>query len=289
MAGELHGIKDALESQIQYMASLSTRDWFGGAYAQNDLDIRRGDYCDPLAATSTWPEADVLRKVLTRITELQGKSQTELRYAKVEAAWGKLNAKDLETICQLERNILLPIIGIESLSHTVNRIEKRGGWDAVSRLKMGRALAESEYTQVQDGEKEQWDWILGWLCSRAQRLHEAMIVALDESLYDLQLEKRPSSSVRTDIEANGLHWSPRDRDMVADIERMIQQFLAEREDPLKEWCASKGIDKFSLQNNATQTDYSLQQRYLSQLYLVLNVSISVLAFTMACMAWNQRC
>jgi len=276
MTGEIHGLKAALEAQSQYMASLSTRDWFGSAYAPNYLDSRTADSCNSLSGTSLWAEADVLNKILTHITTLQAKSQAELRYAKVETTWDKLNAKDLETICQLERMILLPILGTRSLYHAANRIGKRGGWEAMSRLKTGRALAESESAYPQDTEREQWNLILGQLCGPAQRLQEAMIIGLDESLYDLGLGKRP---VPPDVEANGLHYSPMDGDLVARLERMIQQYLAERENPLKEWCTSKGLDNSSQQNDATQPDYPLYQQHLSQLYLVLNVSFFVLSFT----------
>ncbi|KAJ6025254.1 uncharacterized protein N7446_013835 [Penicillium canescens] len=271
MARELHGFKGALEAQSQYMASLPTRDWYGTAYAPNDHDSGIDDYYNSLARTSPWPEADVLKKILTSITTLQAKSQSELRYAKVEATWGRLDAKDLETISHLERKILFPLLGMECLSHATNRIEKRGGWEAVSGLKAAHSLTDTEYAHLQDRERQQWHWICGQLCARAQQLQKGMTIGLDESLYALRLGKRPASSVRTDLEANGHNCSPENRDWVAHCEGMIQQFLKERQGPIEDWCASKGMDDSFQQNHATQQDYPLHQRHLSQLYLVLDL------------------
>jgi hypothetical protein len=268
MARELHGFKAALEAQSRYMASLPTRDWYGTAYAPNDLDSQTDDCCHSFARTRPWPEADALNSILTNITSLQAKSQSELRYAKVEATLGKLDAKDLETICRLEWKILLPILGMECLSHATNRIEKRGGWEAVSGLKASHALTESEYAHLQDRERQQWLWICGQLCGRAQRLQEAMMIGLDESLYALRLGGRSASRVRTDLEANGHNCSPENTDLAAHCERIIRQFLKEREGPLEEWCASKGMDDSFQQNQ----DYPLHQLHLSQLCLVLDVS-----------------
>lgn len=279
MTRELHGLKAALEALSQYVASLPMRDWYGTAYAPNDHDSGRDDYYYSFARTSPWPEADALKKILTGITTLQAKSQSELRYAKVEATWDKLDAKDLETISHLERKILFPILGMECLSHATHRIEKRGGWEAVSGLKADHSLTEAEYVHLRDREREQWQWICGQLCDRAQQLQKGMIIGLDESLYALRLGKRPASSVRTDLEANGHNYSPENRDWVAHCEGMIQQFLKERQGPLEDWCASKGMDDSSQQNYATQQDYPLHQRHLSQVHLVLDVSFFILIFT----------
>ncbi|KAJ5383010.1 hypothetical protein N7517_000921 [Penicillium concentricum] len=253
MAGEILGFKSALQAQSRYMTSLSTRNWFGGAHALNDLD-RRDDSCNSPSDTTPWTEADALENILSQVTGLHAKSEAELRYAKVEMTWDKLNAKDLETICHLQRRILHPILGMKSLSHAANRIEKRGGWDA-----------------LQDREREQWYWILDKVCGSAQRLQEGMILGLEESLYNLGLGKRPASTVKSDIEANGFHHTSREKDMVSHLESMIQQYLAERETTLKEWCASNGLDRSSQQNDAAQMDDGLHQQHLAQLYLVLNL------------------
>ncbi|KAJ5770975.1 uncharacterized protein N7511_003026 [Penicillium nucicola] len=239
MTRELHGLKAALGALGQYLASLPRRDWYGNEYAPNDHDSGRDDYHSSPTSTSPWTEAEALKNILTSVTTLQAKSQSELRYAKVEATWGKLDAKDLETISLLQRDILFPILGMECLSYATNRIEKRGGWEA--------------------------------LCDRAQRLQKGMIVGLDESLYALQFGKRPASSVTTDLEANGDNFSPAHGDWAAHCEGMIQQFLKERQGPLEDWCASKGMNDSSQQNYTTQQDYPLHQRHLSQVQLVLDL------------------
>jgi len=105
-----------------------------------------------------------------------------------------------------------------------------------------------------------------------------MIEGLDHSLYTLELEKRPASPDKTDIEATGINWSPGNRGFATRFERMILDFLAEREGLLRQWCASKGMDEPSQPNNSTHSDYPLHQRHQTQLYLILDVSLFFLSF-----------
>lgn len=55
-----------------------------------------------------------VKKALNSLNALDAQIQTNLRYAKIEIAWGKLTAADLERISELLRKLLLTLSGIAS-------------------------------------------------------------------------------------------------------------------------------------------------------------------------------
>lgn len=260
---ELYGLKTILEAQGQYMLSLPMRDWYGTT--NSTAYVKSGNESWFSTRAKPWPEADALKKVTADVAELQAKIQSELRYAKREVAWGKLGSKDMVTICRLLKNILVPILGIESLTGITDRIEKRGGWEALRVPKTADSLSESESNSLEDKEKGQWKEILEQLNDRVRRLQQTVIEGFDHSLYTLELVKRPVSPANTDLEANSPGCSPGERGFAKCLENMIQDFLRQREGPLKEWCAASQL------NGMKPSDYPLHERHQSQLYLILDV------------------
>jgi hypothetical protein len=269
---EINCLKKVLEVHSQYMRSLPTRDWYGVKGFTKDSDSGM-DSLNKLSSRSTpWPEADALKAVATGVTELQVKIQAELRYAKLEAAWGKMGAKDVSTITRLLKGILVPILGMESLTDITDRVEKRGGWGAVKLPKTDRELTEAEFVALEEKEKQQWTWIFDKLQDPVHRLQQAMIEGLEHCLYKLEFAKRPKLHSKTDIEANGSQSFFGLKAFAPCLESRIQEFLTSRESFLKQWCAFKGMDYPSKIEGIEPSEYPLHERHQSQLYLVLDVS-----------------
>jgi len=267
----LHALKTALKAQSQFMLSLPTRDWYDTQDSSKRLDGRSDDDYNPHQRTTPWPEADALKKATMDVAEAQVTIQSELRYAKREVAWAKLGAKDFEKLDRLLKNILLPVFGMESLVEVTDRIEKRGGWRSFRASMTAHTMTESELKALEEKEKEQWHWIFEQLRGPVRQLLQAMIEGLDHATYNLEFAKRPASS-KPDLEANGLDSQPGGKGFATHLEKMIQDFLEQREGPLKEWCASKGMDDPSQKNSMKPSDYPLHQRHQAQLYLFLDVS-----------------
>jgi hypothetical protein len=271
MTQDFQALKTALKAQSQFMLSLPTRDWYNTQDSSKRLDSRSDDDYNSHERTAPWPEADVLKKATMDVAEAQVKIQSELRYAKREAAWAKLGAKDFDMLYRLLKNILLPILGMESLVEATDRIEKRGGWQFFRASITAHTMTESELNALEEKEKEQWLWIFEQLRGPVRQLLQVMIEGLDHATYALEFAKRPASS-KTDLEANGLDSQPGGKGFATHLEKMIQDFLEQREGPLKEWCASKGMDDPSQKNSMKPSDYPLHQRHQAQLYLFLDVS-----------------
>lgn len=273
-------MKRVLEVHNQYMRSLPTRDWYGTKSSSKDSDSGK-DYESKFSSRTTpWPEADALKAVTTGVTELQVKIQAELRYAKLEAAWGKLSGKDISTIARLLKGILVGILGMESLTEVTDRIEKRGGWGAVRLPRAAHDLTDAEFAALEEKEKQQWIWIFEQLRGPVHQLQQAMIDGLEHSMYTLEFAKRTGTHAKMDIEANGAGSLPGEKGFATLLESKIQEFLTKRESFLKEWCALKGVD-YPLKRDGIQLlDSPLHERHQSQLYLVLDVSYTSWLITM---------
>lgn len=272
MTHEVHGLKRVLEVHSQYMLSLPTRDWYGVRGSSKDSDSGKDLDIKDSARTTPWPEADTLKTTTSGVTDLQVKIQAELRYAKLEIAWGKLGGKDFSTMTRLLKSILVPILGMESLTDVTDRIEKRGGWGAVRLPKSGHELTEAEFAALEEKEKEQWTWIFDKLQGPVHQLQQAMIEGLEHCLYTLEFAKRPKSHSKTDIEATGSGFVFGAKAFAPFLEARIQEFLRNRESFLKEWCAFKGMDYPPKVDGVDPSDHPLHERHQSQLYLVLDVS-----------------
>lgn len=203
------------------------------------------------------------------------KAQAELRYAKREVAWGKLSPKDFSAIVKLLKNIVHPVMGMDSLTQVTDRIERSGGWGSVRAANLSGHHTEDQLKALEEKEKEQWQWIFELLQFRVQKLKDAMLEGLQHFLYTLEFEKRPKPTAKADIEASGSNStasSPGEKGFASRLEMMISEYMSQREGPLKEWCTSKGMDPSSHGRDVKPPEYPLHERHQSQLYLILDVS-----------------
>lgn len=270
MTNNLHEIKRTLTAQRRFMQSLSTRDW-DTVRGDSGLPGRESDNPrDSHQETTSWHEADTVKKATMNVAECFGKIKSELRYAKCEAGWAHLGPRDLVELTHLLKNILSSILGMSSLVEATDRIEKRGGWESFRGSSISRTMTQFELNAREEKEKQQWHWIFEQIRGPTQQLLQKMTEGLDHSMYALRLEKPPAFS-RSDLEANGNHTAMQ-------LGEMIENFLEQRRGPLMSWCAEKGMDEpsqmESLRSGMKSADYQLRERHQFQLYLFLDVSSS---------------
>jgi len=241
----LHRLKAVLDAQDQFITSLPARNW-GDSPGSSGSD--RDDHHRGAERVTAWPEADTWKTATAEASESQVKIQSEMRYVKREFAWGKLAAADYVQIVRLLKNVLLPMIGMETVIQVADRVETQGGWAATS--------AESVVTTTD--ELERWHGLFRQLKSPVQRLWQAMIEGLDYAFYTLEITKKPAFSTTAELDAKG--------GLASSLDQSIQNFLHDREEPLKEWCRLNGMDPPCAKS-------PLHQRHQFQLYLILDVSI----------------
>ncbi|CAK7266042.1 hypothetical protein SEPCBS119000_001818 [Sporothrix epigloea] len=122
--------------------------------------------------------AQALRTTIAAMRELAGKMQLEVRFAKRDAAFGKLTAHDLGEIVRLLRNIFIPVTGMSTIMDISRRkAESRDGDEDG-----GEELPEEASARAK--ERRVWNEVL-------KQLHEPFVVlaeAIDEGLEHVGLQ-----------------------------------------------------------------------------------------------------
>lgn len=118
-------------------------------------------------------QAKALKGSLDALLGLHGKLHGDMSFAKRELAWGKLDQKDFDEIFRLFRSILIPLIGMGTITDIFARIAERRGWVEVPNSKYHEAEKWEECSaQEKEKEKETWNAIM-------KTLHEPFEVVRD--------------------------------------------------------------------------------------------------------------
>ncbi|KIX95771.1 uncharacterized protein Z520_08479 [Fonsecaea multimorphosa CBS 102226] len=259
----LHILKGVIDAKAALLISLPSRDWTNGSRPTSlESDSEGGE---PVERLTSWPEADKWRALTAAATECQIKMQSEMRYVKREVVFGKLAGKDYSSITKLLRNILIPIVGLETVIQVNDRVEKQGGWTSIKAFKDGNNSEISD-RELNGEEKERWSSLFGQIDGAYKLLWRAMIEGLDYAWLTLQITKKPVFTTKADLEARAAE-SPEGKGFAKYLEKTIDNFLAVREGPLKEWCRAN--------ETAETTARSSHKRHTSQLYLLLDLEYCV--------------
>ena len=145
------------------------------------------------------PQAKSLKASLTALTGLHGKLHGDLPFGKREIAFGNLDAKDIDEIFALFRGILIPLIGMSTITDIFERIAERRGW-------LRPSSANSRYDKVEswehrddaakEEEKRTWNEVM-------KTLHEPFAVAAAASKYSQPLWMMKVHSKMREMESSG--------------------------------------------------------------------------------------
>lgn len=280
-AGYIQAIRGALKAQTAYLASLESSDMFAATEpTPDDIDDANHKKKDskPHTASAETPEAKTLKGAITGITALHGKLHGDMPFGKRETAWGKLDAKDLDEIFVLFRNILIPLIGMSTITDIFERIAERRGWIKSKRDSFDRAEAW-EHCEGEDKlkEKQVWNEVM-------KVLHEPFAVAaaaMDEGMEHaglvLEILEKPKKNKGEDEEAKGTDPKPGDVDFSKYLEQKMDDFYRKRGDTLKAWARQKGLteDQFDAGKSSHPDGKNFtpgeaqHRRDQQQLYLIL--------------------
>jgi hypothetical protein len=164
-AGYIQLIRGTLKAQIAYLQSLETSDMFAPAKTPGDENgtskkSKKTSNKDPSHPAMN-AQAIALKATLEGLTGLHGKLHGDMSFAKRELAWGKLDAKDIDEIFTLFRDILIPLIGMSTITDIFERIAERRGWVKVSNSKYDKAESwEDCGEKAKDEEKRIWNEIM---------------------------------------------------------------------------------------------------------------------------------
>ena len=168
-SGYIQLIRATLKAQTAYLQSLETSDMFAPKDAAEDgnENLNNGDKAkkskkkDDKSHPAANAHAMALKANLAALTGLHGKLHGDMSFGKRETAWGKLDAKDLDEIFTLFRGILIPLIGMSTITDIFERIAERRGWVQVPNSRFDKAEAWEECGEEEkEREKRTWNEIM---------------------------------------------------------------------------------------------------------------------------------
>jgi hypothetical protein len=170
-AGYVQLIRATLKAQTTYLQSLETSNMFAPEEPVKDYDEKDGESKKAKNNKKTnekdkpHPAANIQAQALkgnvAALTALHGKLHGDMSFGKRETAWGKLDAKDIDEIFTLFRNILIPLIGMSTITDIFERIAERRGWVRIQNSKFDKAEAwEACGQEAKEKEKKTWNEIM---------------------------------------------------------------------------------------------------------------------------------
>lgn len=266
-AGYVKALQGVLKAQNGYLQVLERKEIY------RPIDTESPD--EPPAEAAA---AKAFKGALAALTALHGKLQGDLVFAKREVAYSKLDAKDLDKMFKLFREILLPLLGMGSVVDIFDRVAKKRGWKEAEDAKNSDSAEEvTAEREKKDKEIAQWNEIMKTVHDPFQIMCASMVDGLQHASYALGLTKRPKpqqSNQEADLEAGNDSAQPGDTGFGEELAAQIASFYEQREVTLKTWCAQRGIET----DSASGTDHSIVRvdtnehaRNERQLYLILYV------------------
>lgn len=223
-------------------------------------------------------EAKAIKETMFNLRLLTSKIYIDLPFAKRDISWAKLSAKDLTTLQELFRGVVIPIHGIGTVIDIFQRLAEKRGWITTSETPL-EILAE----KIED--KRVWNEVMKQLHEPFEKLSAAIDEGLQHAGMLLEILPRPKASPKSDnsadgsatvadVEAKGDLIGPGDPGFAAALLRKIQSFHDVRGTLLRTWAQEKGL----LADNAPFDDiknFSFSQtdaracRDREQLYVLL--------------------
>lgn len=228
-----------------------------------------------------------LKGVIAGLAGLHGKLRGDMAFAKRECAWGKLDAKDMDEVFTLFRRIIVPLMGMSTISDIFERLAERHGWVKTHRNSSDRAEPwEHLDEKAKLEEKKVWNEVM-------KALHEPFAVAaaaMDEGMEHagliLEILPKPKKKKGGDVEAEGADPRPGDSRFAKYLEQMMLDFYSKRGETLNAWAREKGLseDQFDAANSVPPDsdnftpDEAQHRRDQQQLYLILYMEHLVCVF-----------
>ena len=288
MAGYIGKLRAALKAHSDYYESLRHEDMFGRTATFDETVEKLGKKGRKVYS----PEAEATKVAIQQITDLHGKLQGDITFAKREFALGKLGPDDIQEVSRHLRKCMIPIVGLGFIVDIFQRLSDYNRWNEP--VEDGVGIASDA---ARDRVVREWNEIM----QAVYGPFASMIDAIDEGLqhvsYVLRLTKPPkktataftadsASEDNKDTEASAVCSSPGEKGFADHFEQKLEDFKVAKRIALRTWSEAKGlrlpadffdhpsslpadIDDIPLDNGGMSRDRSRRQLYMF-LYVCLS-------------------
>lgn len=288
------------KAQVAYIQSLESSDMFSSsgsgdrAAANNDKTKQGGKKkkskhgAKENSSRTETPQGKALKGAVAALRELHGKLYGDLPFAKREVVWGKLQPEDLGEIFTLLRGILIPLIGMSTITDIFQRVAERRGWtDGPDTQSDQQEPLEHSSNADKDKEKEIWNSIMKTLHEPFAAATAVMDEGLEHAGLALELIKAPKKAKKSDVESKGTGPRPGNPAFGVYLEEKLKELYDSRGQTLKAWAKEKGLpeDYFNTsQDNTPDRQLVLDEvqrtRDQQQLYLILYMEFLVSPYSL---------
>ncbi|KFX90595.1 hypothetical protein V490_06378 [Pseudogymnoascus sp. VKM F-3557] len=275
-AGYVQAVRGALKAQTAYLQSLESSDMFAATDAEPDKKKKRAGKKSKSRPAET-AEAKALKGAIEALTGLHGKLHGDMAFAKREYAWGKLDAKDLDEIFTLFRDIIIPLVGMSTITDIFERIAERRGWVEAQQNSFDRAESwEHSDEATKAGEKKVWNEVMKALHEPFAVVVEAMDEGMEHAGLVLEILPKPKKNKGDDVE-NVAGPRPGDATFARHLHQKVVDFYGKRGEALKAWARENGLSENQFDSKKSMPsggDISTpnegqHRRDQQQLYLIL--------------------
>ncbi|KAK0646981.1 hypothetical protein B0T16DRAFT_429608 [Cercophora newfieldiana] len=258
-----------VQLQKKYLVRLESDDMFAVATrTDTHPGFGKADNHGRLNLTKEEKAAQALKATFDALSELAGKLDADLAFAKRDVAWGKLDAKDLSDMFKHFRDVYVPIMGMTTIVDIFKRVAEHRGWDTDE--------DDEDIICEKEREKRLWNQVMKQMHEPFEILSEAISQGLEHAGILLELLPRPNvgkkaGSGDTDVEAEADNTKPGDPGFAAVVDDKIQQFNSRKGELLKAWLRERALASQEDETNGIEPKHSdeRRERQQNQLHIVL--------------------
>jgi hypothetical protein len=234
-------------------------------------------------------QAAAVNELSQAVIGLHAKLQVDLPLAKQEVGIGKIGPDEFKQLNRLSRFVMLPLLGLGSVSDILKRFATARGWDKVGQ----KDLDEKDQVDI-DRALRDYTTNMRIVAGPINEIVDIISDGMDHVLYQLEFKSRPKTAkiAGGDVENVDDKTTPGSPDFAAYLDEKSNKFYSEKHLTLMEWGKARGIqfpnDFFDHPDTAefliseelrTQGEEQRKQNQ-RQLYLLLYVSTTIMSVTL---------
>lgn len=259
-------LRKTVQCQKAYLVRLESDDMFKMATRTGTSPgFDAADSHGRMNLTKEEKAAKALKDTVSAMSELAGKLQADLVFAKRDIAWGKLDARDLSDLSKHVRDVYVPIMGMTTIVDIFTRVAERRGWDVDEE-------SDDEFISEKLRQRRVWNEVMKQMHEPFEILSQAIDQGIEHAAILLELLPRPKAAKKTaDIEAKAGDLKPGETGFGAVVAGKVALFNSSKGEMLKAWLRERALANEEDERNGIEAQHSAerQERQQQQLHIVL--------------------
>jgi hypothetical protein len=227
------------------------------------------------------PQAAAVSQLSQSVIGLHSKLQVDLPIAKREVGIGKMGADELKELNRLSRFVMLPILGLGSVSDILKRFATARGWH-----KIGQQDVNAEDQAEIDRALQEYTTNMRIVEGPINEIVDIISDGIEHVMYQLEFKKKPkvAKTAGSDVENTSDNTAPGNPGFAAYLDEKSNKFYSEKHLTLIEWGKTRGIQfpddffehpdtaDFLISDEVKTQGEARRKQNQRQLYLLLYVS-----------------